>query len=142
MRIRTFAVLAGAVLLSTACRTTTTTTTTVSGTPVLTQVPAPAPAVDPVGRWSLALVAQGQNLGLTMDVERIAGNDFKGVISSDLFPPIAFSKATLEGNRMLITAPSPTGDAATLDLRFIGDIIEGEWSMAGDGSRVSGRRVP
>jgi hypothetical protein len=141
MRIRTLAVLAGAVLLSTACRTTSTTSTTLSGTPVLTQVPAPAPAVDPVGRWSLALVAQGQNLGLTMEVERISGNDFKGTISSDMFPPMAFTNATLDGNRMVITAPSPTGDMATLDLRFNGDLIDGEWSMPGDGSKVSGKRM-
>lgn len=138
MRIRTFAVLAGAVLLSTACRTTSSTATTVTGTPVLTQV---APAVNPVGRWSLALVAQGQNLGLTMDVERISGNDYKGTLTSDAFPPMAFTKATLDGNRMVITAPAPTGEMATLDLRFNGDIIDGEWSMPGDGSKVSGRRM-
>lgn len=137
MRIRTFAVLAGAVLLSTACRTTSTTATTVTGTPVVAQMP----VVDPGGRWSLAIVAQGQNLALTMEVERISGNDYKGTISSDMFPPMAFSKATLDGNRMIITAPSPTGDMATLDLRFNGDIIDGEWSMPGDGSKVSGKRL-
>lgn len=136
MRIRTFAVLAGAILLSTACRTTSTTATTVTGTPVVAQMP----VVNPAGRWSLALVAQGQNLALTMEVERITGNDYKGTISSDMFPPMAFSKATLDGNRMIITAPSPTGDMATLDLRFNGDIIDGEWSMPGDGSKVSGKR--
>jgi hypothetical protein len=38
--------------------------------------------------------------------------------------------------------PAPTGDTATFDLLIDGDVISGDWSMPGMGSKVSGRRIP
>lgn len=137
MRLMRSAVLAGLGLTAAACATSTATTTTVSGTPVVQAVP----AVDPAGRWGLTLMAQGQNLDLVMELTRRTGNEFGGTITSQVFPPIDIAKATLTGDRLLISATAPTGDVATLNLVIAGDVLDGEWSMAGDGSRVRGRRL-
>lgn len=143
MRIRTLATLGAAAMVSAACSTKTSTSTTVSGTPVLTQLPAPvaAPAVDPAGKWLVALVAQGQQMNLTMDLIKNADGSWGGNFTSDMFPPMTITKAELTGNKMVITLPVPTGDMATMNFTFNGDIFEGEWSMPGDGSKASGRRL-
>lgn len=143
MRIRTYAVLAAAAMFTTACATKTSTSTTVSGTPVLTQVPAPvaAPAFNPAGKWLVTLVAQGQQMSLTMDLVKNSDGTWGGSFTSDMFPPMTITKADLTGNKMVITIPVPTGDMATINITFDGDIFEGEWSMPGDGSKTSGRRL-
>jgi hypothetical protein len=130
-------------LLASACtRTKTSTSTTVSGTPVLTQMPAPAPRFDPSGKWSVALIAQGQSLELTLSLEKKddAGN-YTGTFTSDMFPPMALTSAKLDGTKMVLTVPVPTGDLATMNLVFDGDLMSGEWSMPGDGSKLSGKRL-
>jgi hypothetical protein len=124
-------------LIASACTTRATTSSTVTGTPRLEPVPAPAaaPAIDPTGRWSVALVAQGQNMELTLTLQKGEGD------ASDMFPPMPLTSAKLTGNKMILTVPVPTGDMATMNLVFDGDIMTGEWSMPGDGSKLSGRRL-
>jgi hypothetical protein len=130
------------VLATTACATKSTTSPTVTGTPVLTQVPAPAPAFDPAGRWSVALVAQGQPLELTIELAKLEGDgNYGGTITSDVFPPMPISSAKLVGKRMVLTVPAPTGDQATLTMNFDGDLVSGDWAMPGDGGKLSGKRL-
>jgi len=140
MRLNRLAALATVALIAAACTTKSTTSTTVSGTPVLTQLPAPV-AYDPAGKWDIALTAQGQPLGLTMDLRKNADGTYGGSFTSDLFPPMTITTATLNGNKMVITLPVPTGDMATMNMTFNGALVEGEWSMPGDGSKLSGKRI-
>lgn len=131
-------------LIAAACTTRATTSSTVTGTPRLEPVPAAAaaPAVDPTGRWSVALVAQGQNMELTLTLQKGEGDGvYTGNFTSDMFPPMPLTSAKLTGNKMVLTVPVPTGDMATMNLVFDGDIMTGEWSMPGDGSKLSGRRL-
>jgi hypothetical protein len=106
--------------------------------------PAPAPAavasIDPTGKWTVALTAQGQAFDFEMELRRISGADFGGVVTSQAFPPMNVNKATLTGNTMKLTVTAPTGDEATFNIVFEGDVLTGDWSMPGDGSRISGRR--
>jgi hypothetical protein len=148
MTARPAALLAALVLVG-ACRTTTTTTTTVSGTPVVTPVPAPAPAeaapapagaVDPVGRWTLALSAQGQSFEVVLELVKLPAGGYGGSLSSDAFPTIPISKGILEGKRLTLTFPVPTGGDGSMFLDIDGDVAAGEWAMQGDGSKVSGKR--
>lgn len=139
MNLRLPVAIASVALLSVACKTTSSTTTTVSGTPVLQ--PAPAPAYDPTGKWSLGLVAQGQAMEVVMDLAKLPDGTWSGTLSSAAFPPIPISKATLNGKQMLMTFPVPTGDAGSMTLTFDGDLVEGEWGMPGDGSKVSGKKM-
>lgn len=141
--IRTLSLVTLAAFFSAACATRTSTSTTVSGTPVLTQVPTPvaAPAYDPAGKWSIALVAQGQTMELTMNLTKNPDGTYGGNFTSDMFPPMPITTASLTGHKMVLTLPVPTGDMATMNMTFNGDVVEGDWSMPGDGSKLSGKRI-
>jgi hypothetical protein len=102
--------------------------------------PPPAPAVDPVGRWSLSLEAQGQMIDLVMEITK-TGEVLSGSASSSMFPTMPLSRVVLTGNRLVVDAPTPMGTVATFDLMIEGDNISGEWATSGMGSRVSGRRL-
>lgn len=139
MTSRPLAALAALVLVASACTTRATTTTTVTGTPVLQAVPAPPP-VNPAGKWIVALVAQGQPMEVTVDIAKLADGTLGGTITSQVFPPIPIAKATLEGKQLTLTFPVPTGETGTMSVTIDGDLMEGEWSMPGDGSKLSGKR--
>ncbi len=140
MTVRPALALLGLVTFAAACAPMATTTTP---EPVsVAAAPAPAaPAVNPVGRWTVALTAQGQAFDFVMDLRHVSGDDYTGAINSDAFPPMPINSAKRSGNAMLIKITAPTGDEATINIVFDGDVFSGEWSMPGDGSRVSGRRI-
>lgn len=112
--------------------------------PAAVAAPAPAPAAsaayDPAGKWSLGLNAMGQQLEVALDLYRLSDGKWAGTVSSAMFPPFPISEATLTGKRMVISFVAPTGDPAKITLDFDGDAAQGEWTMAGDGSKVVGRR--
>lgn len=100
-----------------------------------------APAVNPTGRWNVALTAQGQPFDFVMELRQVDGNQYGGVVTSQMFPPMNINRATLNGNQMRISVTAPTGDEAIFNITFEGDAFTGDWSMPGDGSRVTGRRA-
>ncbi len=138
MTCRFTATLTCLALLATACRSASTTSTVVTGTPVLQIVPAP---YSPAGKWSLGLVAQGQSLEVVMELATLPDGSWSGTLSSAAFPPIQSTTATLNGKQLLLSFPVPTGDTGSMTLTFDGDLVEGEWSMPGDGSKVSGTKM-
>lgn len=143
MRFRSLPALVVLACSAAACSKATTSTAT-APTPVAAPAvaaAAPAPAVRPDGRWSVALTAQGQALDFVMELRQVNGSEYGGVVTSQMFPPMNINKATLTGNRMKVSITAPTGDEASFDLVFEGDVFTGDWAMPGDGSRVSGRRI-
>lgn len=147
MRTRSAIALAAVLTLAAACKSATPAPSTAPApmpapTPAPTPAPAPAAAtVDPTGKWSVALTAQGQAFDFVMELRRIGGAEFGGVVTSQAFPPMNVNKATLSGNMMKLTVTAPTGDEATFNIVFEGNVLTGDWSMPGDGSRISGRRM-
>lgn len=145
MRLRT-SLIAALALLAGACKTTTATSTAITGTPRLEPLPAtvtapaPAAAYDPAGKWTVGLVAQGQSMEVVLELVKLPDGTWTGTMISQAFPPIPISKATLTGKQLVATFPVPTGDVGSMTLNFDGDTAEGEWSMPGDGSKVSGKR--
>lgn len=147
MRTRSAFAIAAILALTTACSSASTTSAPASA-PAPMAAPTPAPAavaapasVDPSGKWSVALTAQGQAFDFVMELRRISGPEFGGVVTSQAFPPMNVNKATLTGNTMKLTVTAPTGDEATFNIVFEGSTLSGDWSMPGDGSRISGRRM-
>jgi hypothetical protein len=141
MRTRSTIALAALLVLSTACKTATTVATSAPApAPVAAPAPAAVATIDPSGKWSVALTAQGQQFDFEMELRRISGPEFGGVVTSQAFPPMNINKATLTGNTMKLSLTAPTGDEATFNIVFEGDVLTGDWSMPGDGSRISGRR--
>ncbi|WKW13129.1 hypothetical protein Strain138_002444 [Pseudogemmatithrix spongiicola] len=144
MRLPAALALTGILVLSAACASAPASTTpqpaAAPATPAAMAAPAPA-AVNPVGRWTVALTAQGQAFDFVMDLRHVSGDDYTGSINSQAFPPMPINSAKRSGNAMVIKITAPTGDEATINIVFEGDVLSGEWSMPGDGSRVSGRRI-
>lgn len=140
MTVRPAVALLGLATLAAACAPMAGNTTTAPVSVPVASAPA-APAVNPVGRWTVALTAQGQAFDFVMDLRHVSGDDYTGAINSDAFPPMPINSAKRSGNAMLIKITAPTGDEATINIVFEGDVFSGEWSMPGDGSRVSGRRI-
>ncbi len=148
MRLAT--TLAAVALLTSACKTVSSTSTSVTGTPRLepapaisatTVAPTPAPApYSPAGKWSVGIVAQGQSMEVTLELVKLADGTWSGAIGTAQFGTIPLSKVEITGKKMVATFPVPTGDVGTMTLNFDGDLAEGEWSMPGDGSKVSGKR--
>ncbi len=131
-------------LVATACKSTTSTETVVSGTPRVESRPTPAPApvaeTNPAGKWTLGLVAQGQSMEVTLELVKLPDGNWSGSIGTAAFGTIGLSKATLSGKVLTATFPVPTGDMGTMVLTINGNLAEGEWSMPGDGSKVSGKK--
>lgn len=139
-------------LLASACKTTSSTSTQVTGTPRLEPAPvaappaaAPAPAAaaySPAGKWTVGIIAQGQAMEVTVDLVKLADGSWTGSIGTAQFGTIPMSKVEIvnNGKRMVANFPVPTGDVGTMTLNFDGNNAEGEWSMPGDGSKVSGKR--
>jgi len=143
MRTGSALALAALLVLTTACKTAGTSGTAPAPAPAPMAAPAPAPApaaIDPSGKWVVALTAQGQAMDFEMELRRIGGAEFGGVLTSMAFPPININKATLTGNTMKVSFTVPTGDEGTINVVFEGNVLTGDWSMPGDGSRISGRR--
>jgi hypothetical protein len=147
--VRTLVSVASLSLLG-ACATTRTTTTEVSGTPRLeptpanvTPAPAPAPApaaaYDPTGRWDLVLDLNGQSLEVVLELVKTPSGAWGGSLSSQM-GNTAVERATLEGNRMTVNFTGPDGSAGVFNLTFSDKTVEGTWSAAGMGSRLSGTR--
>lgn len=140
-------------LLTSACKTTTTTSTSITGTPRLEPAPAAAPAAtpapapaaaaySPAGKWTVGIIAQGQAMEVTVDLVKMADGSWTGSIGTAQFGTIPLSKVEIvnNGKRMIASFPVPTGDMGSMTLNFDGNVAEGEWSMPGDGSKVSGKR--
>ena len=143
MQLRSLGALAAVLLLSTACAKASTAPAAGPAPAPAASMPAPAPAlVNPVGRWTVALTAQGQAFDMVMELRAAGTDEFTGVLTSQAFPQMPINKATRTGNAMVIKITAPTGDEATINITFEGDTFSGDWSMPGDGSRVSGRRLP
>ncbi len=141
MHFRAVAALAGVLVLSTACAKSSTGSTAGAAPMPAAVMPAAPALVNPVGRWTVALTAQGQAFDMVMQLRAVEGNEFTGSIMSQAFGEIPISKATRTGNSMVIKIAVPTGDEGTINITFEGDTFSGDWSMPGDGSRVSGRRI-
>jgi hypothetical protein len=142
MHTRSALALAALLVFTTACKSASSTGAGSAPAPMAAPAPAPAAvaAIDPSGKWSVALTAQGQAFDFEMELRRINGAEFGGVVTSQAFPPMNINKATLTGNTMKLSVTAPTGDEATFNIVFEGDVMTGDWSMPGDGSRISGRR--
>ncbi len=145
MRTRSALALTALLVFTTACKSGSVGSTPAPApAPMAAPAPAPGPAaaaaLDPSGKWTVALSAQGQAMDFEMELRRIGGAEFGGVLTSVAFPPININKATLAGNTMKVSFTAPTGDEGTINIVFEGNVLSGDWSMPGDGSRISGRR--
>lgn len=130
MRIRLFAALALALVLPAASRAQSETT------------PA-APAVDPVGRYTVSTVVQGQAADFEMIIEKKEDGSYGGTLSNPEFGTSIISSLRVEGRTMKIVLATPQGVEALAEITLMADnTLDGSWSMQGDGGKMTGAKKP
>jgi hypothetical protein len=92
------------------------------------------------GSYSLTLTVGGQAMSMTFTVAKKADGTLAGVFRNAELGDLPTTGIKVEGRTMTIGVESPAGPAnVTLTVKA-DNTVEGEWSMAGDGSKVSGKK--
>jgi hypothetical protein len=111
--------------------------------------PAPAPTapdstkdVDPVGTYVVYLTAQGNAMTTTTRIDKKPDGTYGGTVNGDGIPPLPVNSVTVTGNKVRISLSAPDGSEAVIEMIINGDDITGSWSMANDGSSISGKKSP
>lgn len=99
--------------------------------------------IDPTGSYGVALTYGGQPLSITVQFTRRDDGSLAGAVYADQVPSIPLSAITVSGKRVQASLTTPDGAAVVLDLTIDGDAVSGSWRASnGDGSQLSGRRIP
>ena len=108
------------------------------------QTEAPKPRdVDPVGSYTVSLLFGGQAVDVTLEIVKRPDGQLGGAVYADQTPPIPLVSVTVSGQRVQASLTTPDGSGAMLDFTLDGDELAGTWSAAsGDGSKISGRKLP
>ena len=98
--------------------------------------------VDPVGTYYTNLTAQGNPISTTTKIEKKADGTFTGSVTSDVFPPLPVNSVKVDGNKIRLSISTPDGTEAIINMVLEGNEITGDWSMGGDGSKITGKKQP
>ena len=111
--------------------------------------PPPAPAasdstkdIDPVGTYTVYLTAQGNAMTTTTRIDKKADGTYTGTVNGDVIPALPVNSVTVTGNRVKLSVTAPDGSEAIIDMMVKGEDITGSWSMANDGSAITGKKTP
>jgi hypothetical protein len=141
MTARPFVFAAAATILSAAPR--------IAVSQAIPDKPAPAPAasdstkdIDPVGTYTVYLTAQGNAMTTTTRIDKKPDGSYTGTVNGDGIPPLPVNTVTVTGNKVKLSITAPDGSEALIEMVVKGDDITGKWSMANDGSTITGKRTP
>lgn len=98
--------------------------------------------VDPVGTYTVYLTAQGNAMTTTTRIDKKADGTYTGTVNGDGIPPLPVNSVTVTGNHVKLSVTAPDGSEAIIEMIVKGDDITGSWSMANDGSAISGKKTP
>jgi hypothetical protein len=98
--------------------------------------------IDPVGTYTVYLTAQGNAMTTTTRIDKKADGTYTGTVNGDGLPPLPVNSVTVTGNHVKLSISAPDGSEAIIDMTIKGDDITGQWSMANDGSSISGKKTP
>jgi hypothetical protein len=112
--------------------------------------PAPPPAVvtdttkdiDPVGTYVCYITAGGNAMTTTTRIDKRADGTYGGTVNGDGIPPLPVNTVTVTGNKVKLSVTAPDGGEAIIEMWIKGDDITGQWSMANDGSNLTGKKSP
>ncbi len=130
MRIRLLAALALAVVLPAAVR-------------AQDAAKPAAPAVDPVGKYTVQAVVQGSPADFEMVVQKKDDGSYGGTLSNPNFGTSVIIALKIEGRTVKIVLSTPQGVEATAEVTIAEDgTLDGSWAMQGDGGKMTGRKNP
>jgi hypothetical protein len=101
-----------------------------------------AAAVDPVGTYVIYLTAQGNAMTLIHKIEKKADGTFGGSVTGEGIPALPINSVKVTGKTMRVSVTAPDGTEAIMTMVLDGDQVTGEWSMNGDGSKLTGKKQP
>lgn len=142
MTARLFVLAAAATIASAAPR--------IAATQAIPDKPAPAPAVpadstkdiDPVGTYTVYLTAQGNPMTTTTRIDKKPDGSYTGFVNGDGIPQLPVNSVTVTGNKVKLSVTAPDGSEAIIEMVIKGEDITGQWSMANDGSTITGKKAP
>ncbi len=97
-------------------------------------------AFKPEGSYSLNLTIEGQPTAMSFTVDKKADGTYFGVFKHAEMGDFATTSFKLEGRKMTVTVETPGGPASVMLTVAADNTVDGEWTMTGDGSKVSGKK--
>jgi hypothetical protein len=128
MRIRLASALAFALLFPAAAR---------------AQVETKPAAIDPVGKYAVQAVVQGQAADFDMVIEKKEDGSYTGSLSNPNFGQTLISSLKVEGRTLKMVLTTSQGVEALAEVTVAEDgTLDGSWSMQGDGGKMTGKKLP
>jgi hypothetical protein len=144
MTARLFVLAAAATIASAAPR--------IAATQAIPDRPAPAPTpavpadttkdIDAVGTYTVYLTAQGNAMTTSTRIDKKPDGSYTGTVTGDGIPPLPVNSVTVTGNKVKLSVTAPDGTEAIIEMIIKGEDITGQWSMANDGSAITGKKAP
>ena len=109
---------------------------------VVSQAASPAVpvTVDPTGDYDITFTDDGSVRSATMVVRGVPG-EFTGQVNAENRPPVTISAMAASGSQVIITGNIPQG-VLLIRFRLTGDSLRGDWSLRGDGGKLTGVKRP
>ena len=150
MTARLFVLAAAATIVSAAPRTVASQAIPDKPAPPTTPAAPAAPAtpadstkdIDATGTYTVYLTAQGNAMTTTTRIDKKPDGTYTGTVNGDGIPPLPVNSVTVTGNRVKLSVTAPDGTEAIIDMIVKGEDITGSWSMANDGSAITGKKTP
>lgn len=95
----------------------------------------------PEGRYDLNVAVEGQPMVMSFVVEKKADGTFVGVFRHSEMGEFGSTSFKVEGRKLTVGIETPGGPAMVVMTVQSDNAVEGEWSMAGDGSKISGKKT-
>ncbi len=104
---------------------------------------AAAPAIDPVGKYQVSAVVQGQPSDFDMVIEKKADGTYTGTLTNPNFGTSTVASLKVEGRTLKLVLATPQGTEAVAEVTLAADgTLDGTWSMQGDGGKMTGKKLP
>lgn len=102
-----------------------------------------APAIDPVGKYVVQAVVQGQATDFEMVIEKKEDGTYGGKLVNPNLGETYIASLKVEGRTMKVVLSTPQGTEAVAEVTMAEDgTLDGSWSMQGDGGKMTGKKLP
>ena len=101
------------------------------------------PAIDPVGKYVVQAVVQGQAMDFDMVIEKKEDGTYGGSLGNPNIGESLIASLKVEGRTMKMVLSTPQGTEAVAEVTMAEDgTLDGSWSMQGDGGKMTGKKLP
>ena len=101
------------------------------------------PAIDPVGKYVVQAVVQGQAMDFDMVIEKKEDGTYGGSLGNPNIGESLIASLKVEGRTMKMVLSTPQGTEAVAEVTLAEDgTLDGSWSMQGDGGKMTGKKLP